>query len=149
MVVGELEEACVDLHLVGGRRLDVLGRLVPRGNLRAARRQLRVLRDHAELLLLREGSPRSASQPSSKAPLYLSDHSAVRGAARGRARREVGEERLVRHQRLLLVHPLDRLVGHVLHEVVALFGRLLGLDGDRALVDRPGSTGGSSPPMKP
>ncbi len=52
-----------------------------------------------------------------------------------RARREVHEERLVGHQRLLLAHPLDRLVGHVLGEVVALLGRLLRLDRRRALVD--------------
>ena len=53
-----------------------------------------------------------------------------------RAGREVREEGLVRHQCLLLADPLDRLVRHVGHEVVALFRRLLGLDGDRALVDR-------------
>jgi hypothetical protein len=54
----------------------------------------------------------------------------------GRAGREVGEERLVAHQRLLLAHPLDRLVRHVLHEVVALFRRFLGLDRNRSFVDR-------------
>ena len=52
-----------------------------------------------------------------------------------RARREVHEERLVGHERLLLAHPLDRLVGHVLGEVVALLRRRLGLDRRRALVD--------------
>ena len=53
-----------------------------------------------------------------------------------RAGREVHEERLVGHQRLLLAHPPDRLVRHVLGEVVALFRRLLRLDRRRALVDR-------------
>ena len=53
-----------------------------------------------------------------------------------RARCEVHEERLVGHERLLLARPLDRLVGHVLGEVVALLGRLLRLDRRRALVDR-------------
>ena len=52
-----------------------------------------------------------------------------------RPRGEVHEEGLVGHQRLLLAHPLDRLVGHVLGEVVALLGRLLRLDRRRALVD--------------
>src|SRR5215213_6872890 len=36
----------------------------------------------------------------------------------------------------LLARPLDRLVGHVLGEVVALLRRRLGLDRRRALVDR-------------
>jgi hypothetical protein len=41
------------------------------------------------------------------------------------ARREVHEERLVGHERLLLAHPVHRLVRHVLGEVVALLGRLI------------------------
>ena len=52
-----------------------------------------------------------------------------------RPRCEVHEERLVGHERLLLARPLDRLVGHVLGEVVALLRRRLGLDRRRALVD--------------
>ena len=51
------------------------------------------------------------------------------------AGREIHEERLVGHQRLLLAGPLDRLVRHVLGEVVALLRRLLRLDWRRALVD--------------
>ena len=53
-----------------------------------------------------------------------------------RAGREVHEERLVTHQRLLRADPLDRLVGHVAHEVVALLGRSPRLDGRRALIQR-------------
>ena len=53
-----------------------------------------------------------------------------------RAGRVVDEERLVRHQRLLLLDPVDRLVGHVLGEVVALLRRLGLLDRDRVAVDR-------------
>ena len=53
-----------------------------------------------------------------------------------RARRVVDEERLVGHQRLLLAHPVDRVVGHVLGEVVALLRRAVGLDRDGVLVDR-------------
>src|SRR5688572_7864572 len=52
------------------------------------------------------------------------------------ARREVGEERFVRDQRLLLPDPCDRLVGHVRHEVVTLFRRLLRLDRCRPFVNR-------------
>jgi len=51
-----------------------------------------------------------------------------------RTRRVVDEERLVAHQRLLLANPPDRLVGHVLREVVALLRRLRRLDRRRALV---------------
>src|SRR5271166_4818919 len=54
----------------------------------------------------------------------------------GRAGREVSEEWLVRRQRLLLRYPGHRLVGHVLHEVVAIFGRLLWFDRRGALVQR-------------
>ena len=54
----------------------------------------------------------------------------------GRAGREVDEERLVGRERLLLADPVDGLVGHVLHEVVALLGRLLRLDRRGALVQR-------------
>ena len=57
----------------------------------------------------------------------------VRGV--GRAGREVDEEGLVGHERLLLADPRDRFVGHVLHEVVTLVRRLLRLDRDGALVD--------------
>ena len=58
----------------------------------------------------------------------------VRGV-RG-ARREIDEERLLRHQRLLLMHPADGAVGHVLGEVVALFGGGRRLDRRHALVER-------------
>ena len=53
-----------------------------------------------------------------------------------RAGREVDEERLVGGETLLLADPANRLVGHVLHQVVALFGRLLRLDRRGALVER-------------
>ena len=69
---------------------------------------------------------RSASQPSSNLPLYLSAHSlkivvrAVRGAGR-----PVHEERLVGRERAVLAHPGDRLVGQVLAQVVRLVVRRL------------------------
>ena len=56
----------------------------------------------------------------------------------GGARGEVDEERLVRHQRLLLADPADGAVGHVLGEVVALLGGAVGFDRHRVLVDRRG-----------
>src|SRR5262249_6872766 len=50
--------------------------------------------------------------------------------------REVHEERPVWHQRLLLAHPADRPVGHVLGEVIALLWCLVRLDWTRPLVQR-------------
>ena len=93
--------------------------------------------DHAELLLpgerlLADGVP-ALVEPALVAVGPLRRH-VVRGV-RG-ARREVHEERLVRGQRLLLAGPGDRLVGHVVHEVVALLGRAPRLDRRRVLVDR-------------
>ena len=99
--------------------------------------ELRVGRDHAELLLLRERSLALRVPAVVELPLVL-----VRPFRRHvvrrvrRARREVDEEGLVRHQRLLLLDPVDRLVGHVLGEVVALLGRLRLLDRNRVAVDR-------------
>ena len=82
-------------------------------------------------------SSRSLSQPWSNLPLYLSAHSFGHMVRRvGRAGREIDEERLVRRQRLLLRYPGHGLVGHVLHEVIALFGRLLGFDRRGAFVQR-------------
>jgi hypothetical protein len=49
--------------------------------------------------------------------------------------REVHEEWLVGHQGLLLADPIDRVVGHVLGEVVALLGRAVGLHRHGVLVD--------------
>src|SRR4029450_11653040 len=54
----------------------------------------------------------------------------------GGAGREVHEEGLVGRERLLLRDPGHGLVGHVLHEVVTLFGRLLRLARRGALVQR-------------
>ena len=54
----------------------------------------------------------------------------------GGAWREVGEERLVRHQRLLLAYPGDRMVGDVLGEVVTLLGGAVGLHGRGVLIER-------------
>lgn len=80
-------------------------------------------------------SSRSASQPTSKRPRYLSAHS--RGTWWGRvggARGEVHEERPVGGQCLLLSDPAEGLVGHVRHEMVTLLGRAVHLDRRGALV---------------
>ena len=101
------------------------------------RRELRVGGDHAELLLARE-DPLTARVPPVVELARVLVRPLLRHVVRRvrRTRREVGEERLVRHQRLLLADPPDRLVGHVAHQVVALVGRAVGLDRRRALIQR-------------
>ncbi len=107
------------------------------GNLVGPRRQLRVGGDDAQLLLARE---RLFAQ---LVPALIELALVLRRPLLGhvvrcvrRAGREVGEERLVAHQRLLLADPLDRVVGQVLGEVVALLRRLVRLDRDRPFVER-------------
>ncbi len=81
-------------------------------------------------------SSRMASQPCVEAalvPVGPLRRDVVRGVRR--TRREVREERLVRRQRLLLARPGDRLVRHVVHEVVALLGGAPRIDRGRVLVD--------------
>ena len=112
--------------------------------------QLGLGRDHAELLLAREGLLAQRVPARVEAALVLVgplERHVVR-RVRG-AGREVGEERLVRHQRLLLADPVDGVVGQVLGEVVALL-RASGR-GSTGVV--PSYSAGAywlvSPPMKP
>ena len=137
MVVGVLEERGVDLHLTGEDGPHVLRRLVPRRDLGRPRRQHGVGGDDAQLLLPRKNLFAQLVPALIELALVLVDpllRHVVRRVAG--ARREIHEERLVGHQRLLLARPLDRLVRHVLGEVIALLRRLLRLDRDRAFVDR-------------
>ena len=137
MMVGVLEECGIDLHLAGEDRPHVLRRLVPGRNLLRPRRENSVGGDDAQLLLSCERLFAQLVPALIELALVLLDpvlRHVVRRVAG--ARSEIHEERLVGHQRLLLARPLDRLVRHVLGEVVALFRRFLGLDWDRAFVDR-------------
>ena len=137
VVVGVLHEAGVDLHLAGEDRLEVVGHVVPRRDLVGARRELGVRGDHPELLLARERLLAQRVPAGVEAALVLGRP--LRRDVVGRVRRAgcvVDEERLVGHQRLLLADPVDRVIGHVLGEVVALLRRAIGLDRGRAVVDR-------------
>ena len=139
VVVGVLHEARVDLHLTGQDGLQVVGHVVPRGDLLGAGGELGVGRDHPELLLARERLLAQRVPPGVELPLVLGrplDRDVV-GRVR-RAGRVVDEERLVGHQRLLLADPVDRAIGHVLGEVVALLRGAVGLNRNRAVVDRRG-----------
>ncbi len=86
-------------------------------------RQLRVGRDHAELLLTGERLLAQRVPAIGELALVLGRpllRHVMRGV--GGARREVHEERLVRHQRLLLAHPVASPIGQILGEVIALLG---------------------------
>ena len=136
-MVGVLEEAGVHLHLAREHRLEVVRHVVPGRDLLRPLGQLGLRRDHAELLLACEGLLAERVPARVEAALVLVrplERHVVR-RVRG-ARREVGEERLVRHQRLLLADPVDRAVGHVLREVVALLRGPVRLDRRRAVVER-------------
>ncbi len=136
MVVGVLEEAGVDLHLPGENRLEVVGHVIPGGDLRVSRGQFRVRWNDTEFLLAYEDLL-AERVPAGVEPAFVLVRPLRRDVVRGvgGAGCVVHEEWLVGHQRLLLPRPLDRLVGHVVGEVVALLGRLLRLHGRRALVD--------------
>ena len=51
MMVGVFQEARIDLHLAAQHRLERFWHVVPSRNFFVARRELAVLRDHAELFL--------------------------------------------------------------------------------------------------
>ena len=135
--VGILAEAGEDLHLageepllVGTERVPVLDGLGLGGELGAGG-------DDAELDLAGQRLLAELVPALVELALVLGDpllRHVVRGV-RG-TRGEVGEERLVRRQRLLGVRPLDRLVGEVGHEVVVRV--LRHLDAGHVLVDRRG-----------
>src|SRR4029078_10302962 len=95
--------------------------VVPRGDLLRAGGELGVGRDHAELLLAREGLLAQLVPALVELPLVLRRPLLGRMVwCMRRTGGEVREERLVAHQGLLLADPRDRLVGHVLGEVVTL-----------------------------
>ncbi len=137
MVIGVLEEPGVDLHLPDEHGLERGRHIVPCRDLFVPLRELTILRNDAQFFLAGEDLfaqlvPALIELAFVLVGPFLGD--VVRGV--GRARREVHEEGLVGNERLLLPDPVDGLVGHVLHQVVALFGRLLDLDGCGAFIER-------------
>ena len=137
MVIGVLHEAGVHLHLAAQHRLEPVRHLVPARDLLVARRELAVGRDDAQLLLACERLLAQLVPAAVELALVLVGpflRHVVRRVRRARC--EVDEERLVWGETLLLADPGNRLVGHVFDQVVALLGRLLGLDRRGALVER-------------
>jgi hypothetical protein len=129
MVVGVLQEPGVDLHLPGQRRLEVVALGIPGRDLVVAGGQLGVLGDDPELLLAGEGLlPHRVPALVEPPPVLVGPLGWHMVGGMGGTGGEVHEQRLVRGHRLLLAGPQDRLVGHVVHEVVAVLGRPPRLD---------------------
>ena len=121
VVVGVLGVAGVDLHLAGVVRLELVRDVVPGGERVVAGRQLGVGGNHAERLLPGERLLAQLVPALVELALVLRRPllgDVMRGVAA--AGREVGEERLLRVLGPDRVQPLDRLVGHVVGQVVGV-----------------------------
>ena len=134
LAVGLLQESREHFGLTSEQTPFGRGQRIPRLDVVRPGGQLRVGRNHAELLLPFErfGADRVPALVVLSLVLVgpLLRHVVRRMR---RAGREVDEERLVRRHRLLRLHPVDRLVGHVDGEVVV--GHLRRIDLDDAVVD--------------
>ena len=137
VVVRVFHETGVHLHLAEQNGLHFFRDCVPGRNFWMPLRKFAVRRNDAELLL-----PGKRLLAELVPPLVELAFVLIRPLlghmmrSVGRARREIGEERLVRHQRLLLADPLDRLIRQVLGQVIALLRCLLRLDGLGAFIQR-------------
>src|SRR4051812_36061754 len=99
-------EPCVDLHLTFEDRFQVLRHVVPRRDLLVTSGQLGICRDDTELLLSCERALPQRVPPVRELPCVLVGPLLGHMVRRvGSTRREVHEERPVRHQCLLLAHP--------------------------------------------
>ncbi len=137
MVIGVFHEARVDFHLAAEHRFERLRHVVPSRYFFVARGELCIRWDDAEFLLSADGF-RAQLVPTlvKLALIFISPLLRHMMRRMGGTGREVDKEWFVRCERLLLRNPGHRLVGHVLHEVVAFFRRLLWLDRGGAFVQR-------------
>ena len=135
LVVGVLHVAGVDLHLPRQHRLQRVRHVVPGRDFLRSHGELGIGGDDAQLLLAGEDLFAQLVPALVELALVLVGPFLGHGVRRVRATgRQVDEERLVRHQRLLLLHPFDRVGGDVVVEVVALLRRLRRIDRGGALV---------------
>ena len=136
VVVGVLHERRVDFHLALEHWLELGIHLVPGRDFLVARGQHGVRGNDTQLLLLVESDLALLVPAVGELALVLVDPLLGHVVRRvGRAWREVDEERLVAHQRLLLARPGDGLVRQVLGQVVAFGRRLRWLDRRGAFVE--------------
>ncbi len=130
-----LDEARVDFHQAQLERPLGLRNAGPGRHVGRARRELRIGRNPAELLLAREhafavGIPAGVELALVLAGPFLAD--LVRTVRR--AGRPVHEERLVRGERPMLAQPVDAALRHVLGQVVLL---VMGRFDGRRVLDQP------------
>ena len=134
--VGVLGEAGVGLHEAGGDPLLGLVEVVPARDALGPRGQLGRLGHDAELLLPRQGLL-ALRVPAGVEPAGVLLPPLRRDVERRmrRAQSDIGEERALGRDRLLVLHPGDRVVDQVLGEVVAVLREPVRLDGVAALVE--------------
>ena len=137
VVVGVLQEPGVHLHLPGQHRLQVIRHVVPGRDLGVPRGQFGFGRDDPQLLLPGERTLPLHVPPVVELTLVLVGPLLwdVVGGVR-RAGGEVDEERLVRHQGLLLTHPSHGAIGQILGQVISLFGGGRRLNRGGAVIER-------------
>ncbi len=133
--IGHVQVGREDLGLAGEELLLLCREILPVLDVGRLGRELRGRRDDAELLLLLE-DPFADHVPALVEAALLHVDIGLRDVVRGMdgTRGEVDEERLVRGERLLEAHPVDRLGRHVVHEVVVRIVRRL--DAVLVAVDR-------------
>src|ERR1700734_445661 len=137
MMIGILQEPGIYLHLAYEYGLERRGHSVPRRNFFVPRCQFAIFRNDSQLFLARE-SFLAQLVPTLIELAFVLIRPFFGNVVRcvGGTRREIHEEGLIGNQRLLLTDPVDSLVRHILHEVIAFFGSLLHLDRCGAFVER-------------
>src|SRR6266496_4790008 len=136
-MVGVFQKARVDLHLTAQYGLKILGHSFPCRDLLVAFGELAIRRNDTECLLSGEGLLSQFVPSLVELALVLVGPILGDMVRRvGCARSEVNEKWFVGCDRLFLRDPGQGLIGHVLDEVVALFGCFFRLDRRGPFVER-------------
>jgi hypothetical protein len=136
MMISVLHEPCVNFHLAFQNRFELRVHGFPRWNLGVTLRQLGGWWNHAQLFLFLKCDLPLLIPAVRKLPLVLVSPllwNMMGGVCS--AGREVDEERLIRHECLLLTNPRDSLVRKVLIQSIALFRGFWRFDGDGPVVE--------------
>ncbi len=142
MIVGVLQECRVHLHLALQYGLEFGVHVIPGRDLVVTRGEYGIGRNNAQLFLFLESDLALLVPAMGELALVLVDP-LLRHVVRrvGSAGREVHEERLVSHERLLLARPGNRLVGQILGQVVTFRRVSWEAQSGSCLHTKPGHTG--------